>query len=84
MRPVLLSLTFMMTRYPYSRDDDDYDIDFYTAAQVPQDDCDPAKPSPRDQLEVQCLPLFDQSHVLTCHACVKFLVRMSDDPCSSF
>lgn len=33
------------------RDDDDYDIDFYTADPTLQEN-DPEKPSPRDQLEV--------------------------------
>lgn len=34
-------------------DDDDYDIDFYTAADLGvQENMDPEKPSPREQLEV--------------------------------
>ncbi|KAG8214469.1 hypothetical protein J3R82DRAFT_9522 [Butyriboletus roseoflavus] len=32
-------------------DDDDYDIDFYTAEPGPQENVDPEKPSPREQLE---------------------------------
>lgn len=33
-------------------DDDDYDIDFYTADPGLQENVDPGKPSPREQLEV--------------------------------
>ncbi|KAF8133637.1 hypothetical protein EV363DRAFT_1397058 [Boletus edulis] len=32
-------------------DDDDYDIDFYTADPIHQENVDPEKPSPREQLE---------------------------------
>lgn len=38
-------------RQSHHRDDDDYDIDFYTADPTLQEN-DPEKPSPRDQLEV--------------------------------
>jgi hypothetical protein len=34
-------------------DDDDYDIDFYTADQNTQEATDPTAPSPREQLEVR-------------------------------
>lgn len=43
----------LITVGPTARsDDDDYDIDFYTADSGVQENMDPEKPSPREQLEV--------------------------------
>lgn len=39
-------------------DDDDYDIDFYTADQNAQETTDPTAPSPREQLEVRFRVVF--------------------------
>ena len=37
-------------------DDDDYDIDFYTADPITHDNIDSATPSPREQLEASLYP----------------------------
>lgn len=51
--PTDLSADTLITVESATRsDDDDYDIDFYTADPGLQENMDPGKPSPREQLEV--------------------------------
>ncbi|KAH7885359.1 hypothetical protein F5I97DRAFT_1376184 [Phlebopus sp. FC_14] len=58
-------------------DDDDYDIDFYTAEPGPQDATDPGKPSPREQLEF--LGYYSAAHALAQGIPVEAAIQYSSD-----